>query len=83
MSAQQRIIRIALATCILWLIPMALYAQANEQSSEGSEAGQSKIVFESITHNFGTVQPKAALKHSFTFKNKGTDALLIEKVKAG
>jgi len=83
MTAQQKIFRIARATCMLWLIPMTLYAQADEQGRDGSDTGQSKIVFESLVHDFGTVQPKSALKHSFTFKNQGTDALLIEKVKAG
>ena len=62
---------------------MALYAQAEEKSPDGLPAGPSKIVFQNLTYDFGTVQPKSALKHSFVFRNQGTGALLIEKVKAG
>jgi hypothetical protein len=83
MNLQKKIIRLVSAACILWLIPLGLHAQAKNQTSEIAPTGQSKIVFETMTHDFGTVQPMTPLKHSFVFKNQGTDALLIEKVKAG
>jgi hypothetical protein len=62
---------------------MASYAQTEGQPSDSSPAKQPKIVFESMAHDFETVQPKKNLKHSFVFKNQGTAALVIEKVKAG
>ena len=79
----KKTIRIACALCILWLIPMASYAQAEGQPCDSSSAEQPKIVFDSMAHDFETVQPMTKLKHSFVFKNQGSAALVIEKVKAG
>lgn len=83
MDGVRKTIRIGCAICILWLIPMVSYGKTEGQPADGSPAKQPKIVFESMTHDFETVQPMTTLKHSFVFKNQGTDSLLIEKVKAG
>ncbi|HPS87579.1 MAG TPA: DUF1573 domain-containing protein [Spirochaetota bacterium] len=41
------------------------------------------IVFEEMVYNFGKVNQESILKHTFIFKNKGKDTLIIERVKAG
>jgi hypothetical protein len=74
--------RIVLAA-LLWQVPMLLHAQAVDQTPVDEPANTPKIVFESLTHDFGTVQPNTPLTHSFVFTNQGTAPLLIEKVKAG
>ena len=42
-----------------------------------------KIQFDEASFDFGTVYQNESLKHTFTFKNIGTDVLHIKKVKAG
>ncbi len=82
MSMQQRCVHV-LAAALVWLLPVAIHAQNVDQSPVDNPAGAPKVVFESRTHDFGTVQPNTPLTHSFVFTNQGTAPLLIEKVKAG
>ena len=72
-----------LAAALVWLVPFVIHAQAADKAPLEKPSGVPKIVFESLAHDFGTVQPNAALTHNFAFKNTGTAPLLIEKVKAG
>jgi hypothetical protein len=74
--------RIVLAV-LLWQLPMLVSAQVVDQTPVDEPANTAKIVFESLTHDFGTVQPNMPLTHNFVFRNQGTAPLLIEKVKAG
>jgi len=39
------------------------------------------IVFKEIEHNFGTVRQGRKARHTFTFENKGTEALVIQSVR--
>ena len=73
---------IVLAT-LFWLLPVLVHAQVADQPPVEKPAGAPKIVFESLEHDFGTVQPNTPLTHNFVFTNQGTAPLLIEKVKAG
>lgn len=41
---------------------------------------QSSIVFDSESHDFGTIQPGEKIKHTFDFKNNGNEELVIEKL---
>ena len=41
---------------------------------------QPDIMFEKETHDFGTVAQGELLEYTFSFTNKGTEILLIEKV---
>ena len=41
---------------------------------------QPDIMFEKETHDFGTVAQGELLEYTFSFTNKGTENLLIEKV---
>ena len=72
-----------LLALFLWFVPITVYAQSANQASTEASTNIPKIVFEVSKHDFGTVQPKTALTHSFIFTNEGTAPLLIEKVKAG
>lgn len=74
--------RILLAA-LFWQLPMLVHAQVADQTPVEKPAGAPKIFFESLAHDFGTVQPNKPLTHSFVFTNQGTAPLLIEKVKAG
>jgi len=74
--------RIVLAT-LLWQLPMLVHAQVVDQTPVDEPENTPRIVFESLTHDFGTVQPNMPLTHNFVFRNQGTAPLLIEKVKAG
>jgi hypothetical protein len=51
----------------LFLFPAISYAQPS-------------IVFDSETHDFGTIENSDALKHTFTITNEGNEDLIIEKV---
>jgi len=68
---------------LFWQLPMLVHAQVIDQTPVDEPVNTPKIVFESLTHDFGTVQPNMPLTHNFVFKNQGTAPLLIEKVKAG
>jgi len=72
-----------LLVALISLIPMACHSQTVGQSPIDTPANTPKIVFENLTHDFGTEQPNKPLSHSFVFKNQGTAELMIEKVKAG
>jgi hypothetical protein len=82
MNRYQRCTHMLLAL-FLWLVPITIYAQTPDQVLKHDSENAPKIIFESQTHDFGTVKPKTSLTHEFTFKNQGTAKLLIEKVKAG
>ena len=68
---------------LLWQLPMPVNAQVADPAPVEKPAGVPKIVFESLAHDFGTVQLNKPLTHNFVFTNQGTAPLLIEKVKAG
>ena len=72
-----------LLAALFWQLPMLVNAQATDQTPSADPSNSPKIVFESLTHDFGTVQPNTPLTHNFIFTNQGTAPLLIEKVKAG
>lgn len=72
-----------LLTALVWLVPMTAHTQTKGQSPVDEPAGLPKIVFESLEHDFGTTKPNTPLTYNFIFKNEGTAALIIEKVKAG
>ena len=59
--------------------------QQNAAAPDSSEATEKtpKIKFEELDRDFGMTVQNEKLKHTFTFKNTGTDVLVIEKVKAG
>jgi hypothetical protein len=44
---------------------------------------KSLIVFDKTEHDFGKIRTNAAVKHTFNFKNKGSEILIIERIKAG
>ena len=81
-SKSQKCMPMLLAALVL-LVPMACHSQTVGQNPIDTPANMPKIVFESLEHDFGTAQPNKPLTHSFVFKNQGTAALMIEKVKAG
>lgn len=72
-----------LAAMLMCLLPVAIHAQVVDKTPVQKPAGVPKIVFESLTHDFGTVQPNKPLTHSFVFTNQGTAPLMIKKFKAG
>ncbi len=39
--------------------------------------------FKDTTHDFGKVKTSSTVTHTFTFTNRGTSTLIIERVKAG
>lgn len=39
--------------------------------------------FDETTYDFGKVKTGTTVSHTFTFTNKGTSTLIIERVKAG
>jgi Protein of unknown function (DUF1573) len=51
----------------LFLFPAISYAQPS-------------IVFDSETHDFGTIENSDTLRHTFTITNAGNEDLVIEKV---
>jgi len=59
--------------------------QQDAAAPDSSEAtGKTpKIEFADLNRDFGKTVQNEKLKHTFTFKNIGTDVLVIEKVKAG
>lgn len=46
-------------------------------------SGTPRIAFDTLEHDFGDQKQGLQIKHKFTFSNKGTSTLIIEKVKAG
>jgi hypothetical protein len=57
---------------LLLLLPTVLYCN-----------GKPKIVFESLSHDFGKQAQNVELKHIFLFKNNGDGTLFIDKIQAG
>jgi hypothetical protein len=51
---------------------MTIYAMANP-----------KIVFEKTVHDFGKIKPETSHSVTFTFFNRGSSTLVIERVRAG
>ncbi|GEM_PF-1209868 len=45
--------------------------------------GKPVAYFKDTTHDFGEVKTSTTVKHTFTFINKGTSTLVIERVKTG
>jgi hypothetical protein len=72
-----------LLAALFWHLPMLIHAQVIDQTPVADSSNTPKIVFESLTHDFGTVKPNMPQTHNFIFTNQGTATLLIEKVKAG
>ncbi|OGW52440.1 MAG: hypothetical protein A2Y81_05465 [Nitrospirae bacterium RBG_13_43_8] len=44
---------------------------------------QPSIVFDSESHDFGTLQPGEKIEHTFDFKNNGNEELVIERLQPG
>lgn len=45
--------------------------------------GKPVAYFNETTHDFGKVKASSTVTHTFTFTNRGTSTLIIERVKAG
>lgn len=45
--------------------------------------GKPKIVFETLSHDFGVQALNTEIKYIFTFKNAGDGMLRIDKIEAG
>ena len=43
---------------------------------------QPAVIFDSETHDFGTVRGDEPLKHTFTVRNEGTEDLIITRLDA-
>lgn len=41
------------------------------------------IVFSSTTHDFGKVKVESTLNHTFSFTNRGTATLVIDRIRSG
>jgi len=44
---------------------------------------KSMIIFDKTEHDFGKIRKEAVVKHTFNFKNEGTELLIIDRIKAG
>lgn len=62
---------------ILFMLPVILILALS--SCEGKPVAQ----FSETTHDFGKVQKSSTFKHTFTFTNRGTSTLIIDRIKAG
>ncbi len=53
------------------------------EKSEEKKTGGPNILFDELSYDFGKTPQNQVAKHTFKFKNTGSDVLIIEKVKAG
>jgi len=44
---------------------------------------QPSIVFDSESHDFGTIQRREKIEHAFDFRNNGNEELVIERLQPG
>ncbi len=72
----------ALILSLTWAGSLCADNQKDQKISSTKNSGP-KIKFEELSHDFGTTTQNSVLKHTFKFKNEGTEKLIIEKVKAG
>jgi len=58
--------------------------EENSQAPNQTEATKTapRIHFDILSHDFGRANQNETLKHTFTFKNVGTDILVIKNVKS-
>ena len=68
--------------CLLAVLLAGLATGAVAAADKPAE-GVPKIVFDQTEHDFGTQPQSTKAKHTFVFRNEGTETLRIEKVKAG
>ncbi len=69
--------RIILATVMLLGFSTFTFAQKSAEQAKGP-----KIVFESLVHDYGTIEKNGNGDCIFTFKNEGTEPLLLANVSA-
>ena len=62
---------------------VALFGVVAPAGAEAPTAGQPRVEFTSLTHDFGQAPSGEDLKTTFTFKNVGDSVLVIENVKGG
>ncbi|MCX8043955.1 MAG: DUF1573 domain-containing protein [Desulfobacterota bacterium] len=62
---------------VVWGFGFLPQTAAKDAEKKG---GVPKIQFAELTHDFGTVNQNSELRHTFTFKNIGTEVLRIDKV---
>ena len=84
MKQSKQLLLSVFALIISLAFAATLYAdtQKDQKTSDTKNSGP-KIKFEELSHDFGTTTQNSVLKHTFKFKNEGTEKLIIEKVKAG
>ena len=58
-------------------------ASAPAADAPAPEAAPPRIEFETLEHDFGHAVSGAQLKETFTFRNAGASALVIQSVKGG
>lgn len=68
---------------ILWQAALMAVFGFCVSPAHAADTGVPKIEFSELSHDFGKSMPNQELKHSFTFKNKGSALLIIESVKSG
>ncbi|MEO8210558.1 MAG: DUF1573 domain-containing protein [bacterium] len=66
-------------TGLLTITVIAFLAMTNSKLSASDE--DAKIFFETLEHDFGSVQQGTALEYSFKFINEGDKPLVIESVR--
>lgn len=52
-------------------------------ADKSSESGEAKFVFSEEIHNFGSLKAGEVVSFTFTFKNEGTGALIIDSIDSG
>lgn len=59
---------------------LALFVALGVYAQESAEPQGPKITFENKTHDFGDITQGDVVKHVFTFKNTGTEPLILSNV---
>ncbi len=63
-------------------LPIAL-AAASVLALSSYSFSTPRASVDALAHDFGTLRKEASAKHTFTIRNEGTSALVIEKIEAG
>ena len=67
----------------IWIGAIILVLPFNTGRAEDCGIPEPGIVFDSVTHDFGSQVAGTLLKHIFRFENQGSAPLLIHDLKAG
>lgn len=65
------------------LIVMAAIIFTGITAFSGNKEDKPKIFFDKTAFDFGKIQKKTTVTHTFTFKNKGKATLIIDRVMRG